>query len=123
MQQILSDQTPINSAEGIRLCAGQPDLYYRLLSCFPDDSSMSNLEKSLVMGDVQEAFRHAHTLKGLSAQLALPALYQDACILCDLLKSSDPQNLQNARQMLPLLTADYHAVLQKIHFLTMEHLP
>ena len=81
-----SPALPLLSAkEGQRLCAGSRALYARMLKGFLCDPTLSRLESALKSADPGEAFLHAHTLKGLSAQLALPALEKRAASLCLLL--------------------------------------
>lgn len=123
MQQISFIPASIQIAEGIRLCGNQPELYFRLLSLFPSDPSVPRLEESLAKGDIPSAFRHAHTLKGLCAQLALPALQEDARIVCDILRNTDTKSLSDAKEMLPVLKADYRTICSDIHRLLNRDLP
>ena len=47
----------------------------RFVSKFPTDESFKNLEKALKENNVQEAFRAAHTLKGVAGNLGFNALF------------------------------------------------
>ena len=123
MQQISFIPASIQIAEGIRLCGNQPELYFRLLSLFPSDPSVPRLEESLAKGDIPSAFRHAHTLKGLCAQLALPAMQKDAGKVCDLLRNADMKSLSGAIEMLPVLKADYRTICSDIQRLLTRDLP
>ncbi|MBR5287613.1 MAG: Hpt domain-containing protein [Clostridia bacterium] len=76
----------IDQEEGVRLAAGNPSLYLHMLSRFAQDPSMKRLTDAFARSDAQEAYLHAHTLKGLSAQLALPALNSEAAQLCTRLR-------------------------------------
>ena len=50
--------------------------YFVLL--FKDDKSFEELKESLKKGLAADAFRAAHTLKGVAANLGFSALYEDA---------------------------------------------
>ena len=50
---------------------GGADATRRFLRLFPLDDSFPRLSEALGRGDVQTAFRAAHTLKGVAANLAL----------------------------------------------------
>lgn len=53
------------------------------------DDSMNTLEQSVAAGDIATSFRAAHTLKGVSANLAFTQLQQAAIELTEQLR---PQN-------------------------------
>ncbi len=50
---------------------GNENMYMKFLKRFPEDPNYKNLGTSLEAGDYEEAFRCAHTLKGVSANLGL----------------------------------------------------
>ena len=54
---------------------------------FLDDDSYSKLAQSLKDGNVQEAFRAAHTLKGVCQNLGFTNLYQPAYELTEVLRA------------------------------------
>ena len=54
---------------------------------FLNDDSYPNLEQSLKEGNAQEAFRAAHTLKGVCQNLGFTNLYQPAYELTEVLRT------------------------------------
>ncbi len=54
---------------------------------FPNDPSFPNLEKFLAEGNVDEAFRAAHTLKGVVQNLAFTQLAPLAIEITEILRS------------------------------------
>lgn len=58
----------------------------RFLAMLPEDTSYAGLERALGAGDAAEAFRAAHSLKGISANLGLTALYESANALSEALR-------------------------------------
>lgn len=57
---------------------------------FLDDKSYESLVMSLAAQDYKEAFRAAHTLKGVSQNLGFTALYEPSSTLSDLLRNEEP---------------------------------
>lgn len=57
---------------------------------FLKDSSFSNLTEALAAGDLQEAFRAAHTLKGLCFNLGFKKLGELASTLTEILRPLEP---------------------------------
>lgn len=55
---------------------------------FPQDKAMSELETALTTEDYEMAFRAAHTLKGVAANLAFSALQVSASELTEALRRS-----------------------------------
>ena len=51
------------------------DFYAKLFKKFLKDASIEGLGEALKAKDVDTAFRHAHTLKGLTANMGLTPLY------------------------------------------------
>ena len=60
---------------------------------------------ALTQGDVHRAFLLAHTLKGLSAQLAVTCVYRPAAVLCDLLRVGSADRLPQAQEAFFALVA------------------
>lgn len=107
-------QPLIDVNEGIRLCAGSRTLYLRMLARFKSDPTMARLEAALLRCDAQEGFLQAHTLKGLAAQLALPALAAQAVSLCDALRAQSPACVQEAGTTMHALMRTYAQTLSAI---------
>lgn len=61
---------------------------------FPADPTMETLRSAVASGNREEAFRAAHTLKGVAANLAFTELFQSASFLTEQLRSlnSDPDS-------------------------------
>ena len=71
-------------------------LVLRFLRMFPDDASMDALTTALKAGHISEAFRAAHTLKGVALNLGLGQLATAASTLTEALRGADmlPANAQ-----------------------------
>lgn len=66
---------------------GRWDLYLKLAKKFPYDSSYQKMLEAIDHKDVDAAFRYAHTLKGLCANLSFAKLQQECSILVECLRS------------------------------------
>ena len=61
---------------------------------FLQDDSFQILEEALRMGDVKEAFRGAHTLKGVCQNLGFSNLYAPAYALTETLRAGQLEGTQ-----------------------------
>ena len=83
----------------------------RFLLKFPDDKSFQTLEESLKSGAVEEAFRAAHTLKGLCLNLGFSDLYTPSAALTEILRA---KKTDGAAELLETVREKYKAVLDGI---------
>ena len=58
-----------------------------------DDDSYANLKAAMESGNAPEAFRGAHTLKGVAVNLGFTALYNVSSALTEKLRSQEYDNL------------------------------
>ena len=65
----------IDYQDGAARFLGNRELYERFLREFPGDATFSALEAAMESRNVQEAFRSAHTLKGLTGNLSLTIMH------------------------------------------------
>ncbi len=65
---------------------GKAERVIRFLSIFPDDPSFLRLSEALKSGDVEEAFRSAHSLKGICMNLGLTRLRDSSGALTETLR-------------------------------------
>ena len=110
----------IDFAEGVRLCGGNSALYSRMLSRFLSDPTANLLEDAWLRGDAKEVFLQAHTLKGLAAQLALPALYSAACPLLDALRAHQAGGPNDAAPLMGKLSSVYRDTLCALSLFTAQ---
>ncbi len=96
-----------NAAEMLSRLGGNEALVKMLLGKFPKDDSFSSLCAALDGGRTEEAFRAAHTLKGVSANLGLQNLFVKASEVTEFLRGGDSES---ARKAMPGLTAEYEHV-------------
>lgn len=78
---------------------------------FPSDGSYALLVDSLVAGNMEEAFRAAHTIKGMCGNISFDALLDSSSKLTEVLRAGD---LEGGRQMLAAVTEDYRRTLDAI---------
>ena len=83
---------------------GSASAVERFLRMFAGDDTFAMLQAAMSAGDARRAFRAAHTLKGLAANLGLVQLGQAASALTEALRGSD---MQCASALYPETAAAY----------------
>ncbi|MDE6435716.1 MAG: Hpt domain-containing protein [Lachnospiraceae bacterium] len=68
---------------------GNEALFMKFLTKFKSDPNYENLKTSLDNEDFEAAFRAAHTLKGVSANLGLTPITQPVSALTELLRGKE----------------------------------
>lgn len=86
---------------------GSAAMAERFLRMFTGDDSFATLAEAMGAEDVQRAFRAAHTLKGVAANLGLERLRETASALTEALRAG---NLQEAKGLFPPTEEAYRQV-------------
>lgn len=84
----------INYEAGLQRFSGKRELYEKFLNKFPEDESYGNMEKALKAGDWDQAFCHAHTLKGLSGNLSMDELYTHLIPFVEALRDNETEKVE-----------------------------
>lgn len=77
----------------------------KFLGMFLRDPSMENLRNNLNEGNDKEAFRAAHTLKGVAANMGMTAMQQAASDVTEALRGGD---VEAAKLLMPRLDEIYN---------------
>jgi len=91
-----------------------PALIEKFLFRFPEDATMSNLEAALAAGDAPTAFREAHTLKGVCANLGLANLEHSSSELTEVLRNQTSLNGVDYAEKLDRVRQDYRVAVDAI---------
>ncbi len=83
----------------------------KFLIKFLDDKSFSTLDESMKSGDYDEAFRAAHTIKGICQNLSLTKLFHSSEVLTEELRH---KNYDNAKSAFPQVEEDYRQTFSAI---------
>ncbi len=97
--------------EVVARLGGAPALVERFLGKFSQDESFNKLKAALDCDDTQTAFREAHTLKGLCANLGMQRLFKQSSDVTELLRAG---NLAEAKLAFPAVDAEYAIVLEAL---------
>ena len=87
-------------------------LVKKFVGKFLADQSFQQLEGSLNAEDYDEAFRAAHTLKGVAQNLSFTKLYRSSHEITEALRT---KNYDLALQLLPQVEDDYTRTAAAIH--------
>lgn len=93
-------------------------LVKRFLYKFADARDMEELKNSLEAGDYATAFRMAHNLKGVCANLSIRKLGASSSELCEELR--DGKYTDKVEPMMAVVQADYDATVAAIRQLQAE---
>ncbi len=78
---------------------------------FLDDDSFSNLKEALAAGNVEEAFRAAHTLKGVCLNLGFDNLYEVSSAITEVLRAGE---LAGTDEMIKKVEEQYNITVNAI---------
>lgn len=101
-------------AEQVTVRLGSEALVRRVLLKFPDDPNCAELVSSLEQDRLPDAFRAAHTLKGIAANLGFEALRRAADVITEALHRQDADA---ARRYLPDLLENHRIIVRGISLL------
>ncbi len=85
------------------------EMLKRFIRLFAKDSSFAEMKEALAAGKTEDAFRAAHTLKGICANLGFEGLYERASEITELLRCGE---LDNAKRFFPGLAEVYGNVIE-----------
>lgn len=75
--------------EGVLQRLGSESFIRRFAVRFPDDKSFQMIREGIANGDAETAFRGAHTLKGVCANLGFSKLYEESSRLTEDLRDRE----------------------------------
>ena len=103
--------------EGVLKRLGSDAMLKRFSIKFLDDPSFQALKDHLEAGNTQEAFRAAHTLKGICANLGFDKLFKSDQELTELLRGGDQTGWE---PLFATVKADYEELTAAIRELAAE---
>ena len=91
-----------------------PSLVQRFVCKFPEDKSYEALEGAMESGSREAAFRAAHTLKGVCANLSFNRLLQSASALTEVLRPESASIPESALALMEQVRSDYQCTVGAI---------
>lgn len=88
---------------------GSEDFILHFVLKFKEDENFDLLKAALKNGDTDTAFRAAHTLKGVAANLGFTVLYNAVSQITEALRNGD---IASAKGLFPNVSEKYTAVLK-----------
>lgn len=90
-------------------------LVHKFVLKFLSDKSFENLVYDIKEGKIEDAFREAHTLKGVCQNLSFTKLYSSSNRITEALREG---NADEAARLLPQVEADYGQTVSAINELS-----
>ncbi|MCI8709732.1 MAG: Hpt domain-containing protein [Dorea sp.] len=78
---------------------------------FLEDGSYQSLKDNLAEGNVEEAFRAAHTLKGVAQNLGFVTLYEPGSMLADILRGG---SMEGSEELMAQITEAYEKTVAAV---------
>lgn len=88
-------------------------LYKTCLKKFLNDTSFDELQDAFKVGNCQDAFKAAHTMKGLTSNLGMDALYHILQPMVEKLRIGD-MNIESDLKELEVLYRDTYALVEDL---------
>ncbi len=76
----------IDYDDGVNRFSGMPQVYEKFLKKFFASYTLDELEKQIEAGDIAEAFKTAHAIKGAAGNMSVKLFYDKLCMLVELLR-------------------------------------
>ena len=92
----------VNLSSALNRFMDNERLYERILSKFPLDDNFILMEKCFKENDLPQAFRHAHTLKGLAGTLDLTNLSAILIPITEQLRAGESEGLEELFEQLKI---------------------
>lgn len=83
----------------------------KFVGMFAKDESYNTLVRTMQEGNIDEAFRAAHTMKGVCQNMAFTRLFQSSHAITEALRGKD---MEQANKLLDQVTQDYQMVMDGI---------
>ena len=98
----------INISDGMERLKLDKATYEGILCTFIQDSSFEMMNKAIDEKDVKNAFLHAHSLKGLSANLSMVNLYS---LISPLVTTFRDGSFERVEELLPPVKEAYQLII------------
>lgn len=92
---------------------GNEQLFKRLALKYLDDAHFVSFKAAMEAQDYEEAYRQAHSLKGVAGNLSLKHLYDIFSMICKDLREGEPQA---AEKLLPDAESAHEAAIKGLVF-------
>ena len=79
---------------------GSEEIYEQFLYRFTNDKNLSQLEECLLKGDIETAFKRAHTLKGLSGNYGFNKMLEATIPVVEILRKGTADGIEEPLQEL-----------------------
>lgn len=116
MRQRLLD-AGIDVDTGISRFMGNEGLFLKFLGKFLQDTNFAGLTEAINKKDCGEAFRYAHTLKGVCGNLSMDELYKLVSVQTE---SFRERNFQEGADMMEKISAVYGRIKEAIEETLLE---
>lgn len=101
--------TGVNIERVMSRFMGNEMMYINFLKRFTEDKSFEKMQNSFRQGDLEEAFKAAHTLKGLIANLGLDGIMEAVNPITEILRVGSDEGI---KELMEQAGKEYNMVLE-----------
>ena len=103
----------INTKEGLERCLNNEDFYLRLVNKALNDDSYFKLKEELANKNLDEAFKTAHSLKGVIGNLSLTPMYEIIYELTEYLRKKEDIDYSNYLERLFMIREELLNIIKE----------
>ena len=111
------EEAGIDVADLTARLMGNMNLITRFIKRFPDDKNYQQIIAGIESTDEEAAFRAAHSLKGVCANLSMTRLYKLLSEQVEALRAGD---MESAAVLMPTVTEEYEKMVEAIRSIEWE---
>lgn len=104
----------INFNDGVERLNNDKEMYGQLLHRFLEDTHYEQFCRAMEKGDVKEAFRCAHALKGITGNLSMVKLHEDLVPLVEELRAGRIEGTEDMQEKVAKSYKDVIEVLENV---------
>ena len=102
----------INYTEGVKRFSGHEELYQKYLKKFVDGKEYSDFSSAMQQGRYDDAFRAAHTLKGITGNLSFDRFYDKLYNIVEMLR--DGKDMSGAVTYFREVQSEFDVLLSEL---------
>jgi len=92
---------------------GKEEIYEEFLYRYTEDKNLEQLEEYLACGDIQTAFKKAHTLKGLTSNFGFKRMYEAVIPVVEILRSGTADGIEEPMERVKKINALMCKIINK----------
>ncbi len=103
-----------NVEKAVERCVDDEGLYLSLAKIFAEDENFGKLGEYISVGDKENAFSAAHTIKDVAANLDITPIFDAVCVIVEKLRKGNLDGINTDYEKLMRTLYQYRSIVNKI---------